>query len=49
MDFMITRFKTLPDHLHMQPVTSPRDVIIGRLDVQADEMWSFVKQKAHKP
>jgi len=48
MDFMITRFKALPDHLHVQPVTSPREVIIGRLDVEADEMWSFVKQKANK-
>jgi insertion element IS1 protein InsB len=48
MDFMITRFKALPDHLHVQPVTSPRDVLMGRLDVEADEMWSFVKQKANK-
>ena len=48
MDFMITRFKALPDHLHVQPVTSPRDVLMGRLDVEADESWSFVKQKANK-
>jgi insertion element IS1 protein InsB len=48
MDFMITRFKALPDHLHVQPVTSPRDVLMGRLDVEADEMWSFVKQKANR-
>lgn len=38
MDFMITRLKALPDHLHVQPVTSPRDVLMGRLDVEADEM-----------
>jgi IS1 family transposase len=48
MDFMVTRFKALPDHLHVQPVTSPRDVIIGPLEVEADEMWSFVKKKANK-
>ena len=48
MDFMITRFNVFPDHLHVQPVTSPRDVLMGRLDVEADEMWSFVKQKANR-
>ena len=44
-----TCFATLPDHLHVQPVAAPRDVILGRLAVEADEMWSFVKRKAHKP
>lgn len=24
------------------------DVLIGRLEVEADAMWSFVKQKANK-
>jgi insertion element IS1 protein InsB len=48
MDFMVTCFEALPDHLHVQPVASPRDVIIGRLEVEADEMCSFVKQKANK-
>jgi insertion element IS1 protein InsB len=48
MDFVITRFKAFPDHLHVQPVTSPRDVLMGRLDMEADEMWSFVKQKANR-
>jgi insertion element IS1 protein InsB len=49
MDFMITRLKPWPDQLHVQPVTAPRDVIMGRLDVEADEMWSCVKQKPNKP
>jgi hypothetical protein len=48
MDFMVIRFKALPDHLHVQPVTSPRDVIIGRLEVEADEMWSFGNMKSTK-
>ena len=48
MGFMVARFAALPDHLHVQPVASPRDVIIGRLEVEADEMWSFVKTKANK-
>jgi IS1 family transposase len=48
MHFIVTCFEALPDHLHVQPVASPRDVIIGRLEVEADEMWSFVKTKANK-
>jgi insertion element IS1 protein InsB len=48
MGFMVARFAALPDPLHVQPVASPREVIIGRLEVEADEMWSFVKQKANK-
>src|SRR5918992_503075 len=48
MDFMVTRFQALPDHLHVQPIVSPRDVLMGRLEVEADEMWSFVKQKTNK-
>jgi hypothetical protein len=48
MDLIITRLKAWPDHLHVQPVTSPRDVIIGRLDVEADEMRSLVEQKANE-
>ena len=48
MRFLVTCFKALPDHLHVQPVAAPRDVILGRLEVEADEMWSFVKRKANK-
>lgn len=48
MDFIVARFAALPDHLHVRPGASLRDVLIGRLEVEADEMWSFVKQKANK-
>jgi len=48
MRFLGTCFVALPDHLHGQPVASPRDGRIGRLEVEADERWSFVKNKAHK-
>ncbi len=48
MDFIVACFAALPDHLHVRPVAAPRDVLIGRLEVEADEMWSFVKQKANK-
>src|SRR5215467_15779131 len=35
-------------HMHVMPVAAPREVIIGRLEVEADAMWSFVAQKANK-
>ena len=44
MNFIVTCFAMLPDHLHVRPVASPRDVLIGCLEVEADEMWSFVKR-----
>ena len=48
MGFMAARFAALPDHRHVRPVVAPRDMLIGRLEVEADEMWSFVKRKANK-
>jgi insertion element IS1 protein InsB len=48
MGFMVARFAALPDHLHVWPVAAPQEVIIGRLEVEADEMWSFVAKKANK-
>ena len=48
MGFIVARLAAWPDHLPVRPVASPRDVLIGRLEVEADEMWSFVKQKANK-
>jgi len=48
MGFLTACFAALPDHLHVRPVAAPRDVLIGRLEVEADEMGGFVKQKANK-
>jgi insertion element IS1 protein InsB len=48
MDFLVARFAALPDHLHVLPVVAPREVLSGRLEVEADEMWSFVAKKANK-
>src|SRR5215471_1906671 len=45
MGFMVARFVALPAHLHVPPVAAPREVLIGRLEVEADEMWSFVTKK----
>ena len=48
MGFIVARFAALPEHLHVLPVAAPREVLIGRLEVEADEMWSFVAKKANK-
>jgi hypothetical protein len=41
-------FAALPNHLHGLPVAAPREVLIGRLEGEADEMGSFVVKKAPK-
>ena len=46
--YMAARFAALPDHLHVRPVAAFGDVLIGRLEVEADELWSFVTKKANK-
>ena len=48
MRLLVPCFAALPDHLHVQPVAVPRDGILGWLEVEADEMWSFVKRQANK-
>jgi hypothetical protein len=47
MDFIVARFAAAPAHLHVQPVAAFRDILIGCLVVEADELWSFVQQKAN--
>jgi insertion element IS1 protein InsB len=46
--FLVQCFEALPDHLHVQPVTCNQNVMMHRLEVEADEMCSFVKKKANK-
>src|SRR6266568_1355690 len=48
LGFLVQCFQALPDHLHVQPVTRTQDVIMQRLEVEADEMASFVQKKANK-
>jgi insertion element IS1 protein InsB len=48
LSFLVQCFEALPDHLHVQPVTCHGTVMIRRLEVEADEMSSFVQQKANK-
>ena len=48
LGFLVQCFQALPDHLHVQPVAQTQDVIMQRLEVEADEMASFVQKKANK-
>jgi insertion element IS1 protein InsB len=48
LEFIVTCFEALPDHLNVQPITNNADVIIQRLEVEADEMASFVQKKSNK-
>jgi insertion element IS1 protein InsB len=43
-----TCFEAAPEHLHVQLPHRPGDVIMRRVEAEADEMCSFVKQKANK-
>src|SRR5262249_1180688 len=48
MGFRVARCAALPDHLPGLPVAAPREGISGRLEVEAEEMWRCVQQKANK-
>jgi insertion element IS1 protein InsB len=48
LGFIVTCFRALPDHLYVQPITCNADVMMQRLEVEADEMASFVQKKANK-
>jgi insertion element IS1 protein InsB len=48
LGFLVQCVEALPDHLHIQPLTGHRNITLCRLEVEADEMSSFVQKKAHK-
>jgi insertion element IS1 protein InsB len=48
LGFLVTCFEALPDHLNVQLITANADVMIQRLEVEADEMTSFVQKKANR-
>jgi len=48
LGFLEECFEALPDHLHAQPVICKHNVMIQCLEVEADEMASFVQKKANK-
>jgi insertion element IS1 protein InsB len=48
LGFLVQCVKALPEHLHVQSVTCDGYVMMQRLEVEADEMSSFVQTKANK-
>ena len=48
LGFLVTCFEDLPEHLNGQPITGNTDVMIQPLEVEADEMVSFVQKKTNK-
>jgi insertion element IS1 protein InsB len=48
LHFMVERFAACPDDLHVRLPNSPTDVVLLRLEAEADELWSFVQKKADK-
>jgi insertion element IS1 protein InsB len=46
--FLVQCFEALPDHLNVQPLGRTQDVVIQRLEVEVNEMQSFVKKKENK-
>jgi insertion element IS1 protein InsB len=49
LGFLVQCVEALPDHLHVQPLTGHGHVMLQCLEVEADEMASFVQKKANKP
>ena len=47
MDFIVARFAAVPAHLHVQPIAASCEVLLGYVEVEADELWSFVQKKAN--
>jgi insertion element IS1 protein InsB len=48
MHFMVECFAACLDHLQAQLPTGPTDVVMQRLEAEADEMWSFVARRGNK-
>src|SRR5262249_28864792 len=48
LGFLVQCCAALPDHLHVQPVTCTRDVLIQRLEREADPPASFMQKQAAK-
>jgi insertion element IS1 protein InsB len=48
LGFLVQCVKALPEHLHVQPITCDGYVMMQRLEVEADEMSSFVQTKANR-
>jgi insertion element IS1 protein InsB len=48
LGFLVQGMEALPDHLHVPSITGYGNVMLRRLEVEVDEMASFVQKKANK-
>src|SRR5512143_1369492 len=48
LGFVVECYEAVPDHLSVQLPGQPQNVLLQRLEVEADEAWSFVGKKANK-
>src|SRR5262249_35594834 len=48
LGFLVQCLEALPDHLPVQPVSCQHDVLIQRLEVEADALASFMQKKTNK-
>jgi insertion element IS1 protein InsB len=48
LHFIVEYFAACPDDLHVRLPQRPTDMVLRRLEAEADEMWSFVQTKANK-
>ncbi len=48
LHFLVECFTACPDDLYAQRPARPAEVLLSRLEAEADEMWSFVHKKANK-
>jgi insertion element IS1 protein InsB len=47
MAFLVECFEAAPAHLNVQLRQHPDPLLVGHLEVEADELWSFVGKKAN--
>jgi transposase-like protein len=48
LGFLVQCVEALPEHLHVQSVIYHDNVMVRRVEAEADEVSSFVQKKAHK-
>lgn len=49
LSFVAACYEAAPDDLNIQLPEQPQNVIVQRLDVEGDELWSFVGKKSNPP
>ena len=45
LHFLVACFTACPDHLYAQLPAQPTEVLLSRLEAEADAMWSFVVRR----